>query len=316
VSASSTDEALLEDAFDWLIRRQEAECVADVDAALQVWLQRSSAHQRAWQKACRSWQVLGDIEMQRAVPPVPPVLVRRPRRRRLTTGISLAACLLLAVLSLPLLLQNSADFETGTGERRQVTLDDGSVVELGAETSIDIAMSATGRSVTLLKGEAFFDVVKDPARPFTVTAGETEIRVIGTAFDVDYRQDETVVQLERGQVSVKGSGHGGLSLLPGEMVSVRPKDGTITKGIVDTADIGAWRQGRLFVEDQSIASVVEILQRHHKGFIRIASNDLASRRVTGSYDLSDPDKALSALVEAHGGTVYRLSPYLRVLVGS
>jgi transmembrane sensor len=232
---------------------------------------------------------------------------------RRKTGLAMIACVTLAVLTLPLLLQSRADFETGTGERLQVMLKDGTSVELGADTALDVALDAQGRKVTLLKGQAFFDVAKDPAHPFTVMAGTTEIHVIGTAFDVDYRQDETIVQLERGHVAVDGSGIGHVELTPGETVSVRPKSGTITRGTVETADIGAWRQGRLFVEDQSVGSVVETLRRYHKGVIRIVGRDLAARRVTGSYDLKDPDRALSALVEPHGGRVYRLSAYLRVL---
>lgn len=321
VSTSTTDEALLEDAFDWLIRRQEATSASDIEAALQVWLKCSPAHQRAWEKACRSWDVVGRIEPHmlaaiedEKVNPVSPVRLSRARNQ--LARFALAACLVLALLVTSYSLHNPADYSTGTGERLQITLNDGTVVEMGADTALDVGMTQDRRQITLLRGEAFFDVTPDAARPFTVTAGATEIRVLGTAFDVDYRDDETIVQLEHGHVSVKGPSAGEIQLAPGQTVSVRPKDGTITRGVIDTADIGAWRQGRLFVEDQSIASVVAVLQRYHKGFIRIASGELAARHVTGSYDLSDPDRALSALVEAHGGKVYRLSPYLRVLVGS
>ncbi len=84
---------------------------------------------------------------------------------------------------------------------RQV-LDDGSVVELKDDAEIAVAFTAGVRRVVLRRGEAHFEVAKDPARPFVVTAGGIEVRAVGTAFAVDYGARAVEVFVTEGRVAV------------------------------------------------------------------------------------------------------------------
>lgn len=315
------DSVVLEEAMDWFLRLREDARDPAVDVEFSRWLQQSAAHAEAWQNACRTWEVLGEVtpvhaaswQSRKVVTFSPP-----PSRRwgRWVAGAAaLAAGLVLALAAPSLLIRLQADYMTATAETRRVTLEDGTVVDMGADSAIKVEVAGSSRHVTLLQGEAFFDVAHDSARPFTVDAGGVEVAVLGTAFDVQLSSEETTVELARGIVSLspEPAASRAVELAPGEMAVVDHESGAVVRGTIAVEDIASWRNGRLFVNDVTIASVVEQLQRYHPAWIKVANRKLASRRVTGLYDLSNPDRALHALVEPYGGKVHAVSPYLRVL---
>ncbi|WP_162894661.1 FecR family protein [Rhizobium terrae] len=315
-----TDESILEEAMDWFLRLRESSRMVVVEREFGLWLNRSPAHREAWLKACKTWELMGETtpvheDLWRSTTQMKMLAVRRRRRVwSVGTALALAACLVLALAGPSLLLAYRADFRTVTAELRKITLEDGSVVELGPASAIDTEFENGMRHVELLAGEAFFDVKRDPSRPFVVTAGGVKVTVLGTAFDVHMKPDDTTVELVRGLVglSVDGTSHA-FELSPGDSVSINRGSGQISRRKLAPEDMAAWRSGRLFVNDVTIASVVEELQRYHAAWISVPSSELANRRVTGLYSLSDPDRALEALVQPYGGKVHRISPYLRVL---
>lgn len=318
---------LLDEAADWLLRLQEAPRDARTAEEFETWLARSPEHARAWASIGRSWRLIGEV-----APTHEAAWKQRTRsRRRLSrgghstsgwrrriAGIAVAAaCVAFFALSAPsLMLRLQADHLTGTAESRVITLADGSTVTLGADSAIAATVGGHERSVTLLAGEAFFEVRRDAARPFTVKAGEVTVAVLGTAFDVQLTASTTTVQLEHGSVDVgysrEGTG-GNAHLAPGEMMRVDRQTGEMSRNPIAKDDIAAWRNGYLFVSDATIGFVAEQLQRYHPAWISVPDRDLAARRVTGLYDLRDPDRALRALVEPYGGRVRAVSPYLRIL---
>lgn len=311
---------MLEEAMDWLIRlRAPSRTTAD-ERAFQGWIERSQAHREAWQKICRTWNVMGETARYAENGPRHPAPAVRdggPHRVvswRAASVLAVAACLLLVAIAPALLMRASADLRTETAELRTFVLEDGSSVELGARSAIDIDFTAGQRRVALLSGEAFFDVKPDPARPFVVSAEDVDVTVLGTAFDIRLRQDATSIELVHGAVRLAVAGdRQTYTMAPGDAVSVAHDDGRVTRTRLAPEDMAGWRKGRLFVENASIASVVEEIRRYHPSWISIASNDLADRRVTGLYDLSNPDRALEALVTPYGGKVHHVSPYLRVI---
>ncbi|WP_245314644.1 FecR family protein [Labrys sp. WJW] len=216
-----------------------------------------------------------------------------------------------------IMLRLEADYITATAESRNIRLRDGTLVMLGADSAISVNIGDSGlRKIRLLSGEAYFDVAHDASHPFVVDAGGVDVTVLGTAFDVRLSTMATTVQLARGSIDVSYK-HPGVPgearLMPGEMAVVDRATGQITRGTVAQKDIASWREGQLFVNDETIGSVVEQLQRYHSAWIKLPDGNLAARRVTGLYDLRDPDRALRALVQPYGGKVRELSPYVRVL---
>ncbi|WP_105383142.1 FecR family protein [Neorhizobium alkalisoli] len=305
--------------MDWFLRLREPSCSPNDQRDFNLWRDRSPAHRDAWMKACKTWDLMGEAKPvdDRLQPRATRTTVPLPRRRRawgVSVALALAACLVLALAGPSLLLHYQADFATATAELRKVTLEDGTTVELGPRSAVDTDFANGTRNVTLLEGEAFFDVKHDPTRPFVVNAAGVKVTVLGTAFDVRMKPEDTTVDLVRGLVglTVEGAAHP-FELSPGDSVVIGRGDGRISRSRTAPEDMAAWRHGRLFVNDVTIASVVEELQRYHPAWISIPSNDLAHRRVTGLYDLSNPDRALEALVQPYGGKIHRISPYLRVL---
>lgn len=303
-------------AADWLMRLQAAPADAELARSFENWLDESESNRLSFANVSRSWHLLGEMapaptnEAGKVVP------LRRSRRwRPLAIAAALAACLI-AFLAYPsLLVMFEADYRTATGASRSVTLDDGSRVDIGADSAIAVDMTAGRRSVRLLRGEAFIDVHSDPSRPFVVDARGVDVTVVGTVFNVRLSSADATVELAEGKVDVDYSGRGEslARLAPGQTALVDFETGQLTRGEISPQDVGTWREGRLFVQDASIGDVVEQLQRYHSAWIMVPDGTLARERVTGLYDLADPDRALRALVEPHGGRMRVISPYVRVL---
>jgi len=311
--------------MDWFLRLRENGQDAALAADFRRWIDCSPEHARAWKLASQSWALLGEAMPQPTSERTEAEIIelaprrmepsrRRPLRVWAAGGMLAAACLLLALFAPSLWMMLSADYATGTAQTMTITLEDGTLVELAARSAIKTEIEGATRHVTLLSGEAFFDVTHDPKRPFTVDAGGMKVGVIGTAFNVALGADQASVALARGIVDVAAArGSTDTELAPGQIARTARGSGTLTVDQIDISEIGAWRNGKLFVNDATIGDVVSTLQRYHSAWIKIPSGALASQRVTGLYDLTDPDHALEALVEPFGGKVHRLSPYLRVL---
>jgi transmembrane sensor len=311
-------------AADWLIRVREAPGDAALARALAHWLEERDEHRRAYASVERSWQIMAELAPAPADPQghvrleaPPPAVLAFPRRlwRPLAIGAALAAALVAFLAAPALVLLMEADYRTGTGARQALALDDGSRIELGADSAVAVDMSGATRVVRLLAGEAFFDVRPDPARPFVVDAGGVDVTVLGTRFNVRLTSTDAGVELAEGAVSLGYPGHGQVHtrLVPGQSALVDLRTGALVTGEIAVDDIAVWREGRLFVQDATIAAVVEQLQRYHRAWITVPDGALAQQRVTGLYDLTDPDRALRALVEPHGGRMREISPYMRVL---
>lgn len=308
--------------MDWLLRLGDPLCPPAERHAFDAWLKLSTFHRDAWNRACRTWEVMGETVPVNAPAWQEPQPVRTyPSRRSarrwvISTGATALAASLMAFVFLPsLIIRYQSDYRTGTSETREINLSDGSIVSLGAESALAIDYSGSERRVRLLSGEAYFEVKRDVDRPFVVDAGgDMKVKVTGTSFDVNLTPQTASVQLAEGSVDMVSIRTGGaMRLRPGDAVSVDRDNGEISRSSVDIDAIASWRGGKLFVQDVPIRAVVAEIQRYHPSWITLASGELGEHRITGLYDLSNPDRALEALVSPYGAKVHHVSPYLRVL---
>lgn len=334
LSANEEDQdAGLIEATDWLLRLEAAPHDPALVRAFEAWLEESDTHRDAFARASRAWRLAGEVPpayahlwqpnapRRAAAPPFArastrPAPARTRRWRAVAAVTALAACLLALLFHPALLLRLQADYITATGASRTLALADGSTVELGAGSALAVDLTEHRRKVRLLAGEAFFDVRPDPARPFVVDAGGIDVEVIGTAFNVRLSSSTTSVELARGAVAlayVTEDARSHARLAPGQMAVVDRRTGMVETSPIAPDDIAAWRSGRLFVQDAAIGAVVEQIQRYHGAWISLPDSALAAQKVTGLYDLHDPDRALRALVQPYGGTVREISPLVRVL---
>lgn len=206
-------------------------------------------------------------------------------------------------------------FQTTTGERREVALEDGSTLRLGAQTRVRVQFSDTERDVTLERGEAVFKVAKNPTRPFIVIADDTRVRAIGTEFGVEQRHKSVVVTVAEGRVAVtegsparlplaaSGAGESAVALAPNEQIEVLHAGTASAIRKVDSESSLAWARGRLVFTNDSLGFVVERFNQYNRIHLTVTDPQIAARRVSGSFDATDLESLLMFLRVSLGVTV-------------
>jgi transmembrane sensor len=173
-------------------------------------------------------------------------------------------------------------YETGTAEHRRIPLADGSIVELGARSVVRVQLTDEQRDVFIDGGEAFFEVAKDPERPFIVRAGALQLTALGTAFNVRRDADRVVVSVQEGRVraAVNDAEEALGTLTPRQQLRYDASgSGPIER--VDLERIAAWREGRLQYLYEPLSDVVGDINRYsHR---QIVLDERASQlRFTGT----------------------------------
>jgi transmembrane sensor len=243
----------------------------------------------------------------------------RPKRRWALAGAAMALAACLAFVAGPVvLLHFESDYMTGTAEQRTLGLQDGSEVTLAAGSAIAVSYEAGERRVRLLAGEAFFKVMADPGRPFRVAAADAEASVLGTSFGVRLEPRGVSVAVAEGIVQVGYPDRA--AVMPQKLEAGQgarlSADGRISRTSIPTELVASWRRGQLYLRDETMRDAVDQLRRYYAGTIILADDALAERRVTGVYNLDDPEDALLGIVRAHGARLRHVTPWLIVLSGA
>jgi transmembrane sensor len=191
-------------------------------------------------------------------------------------------------------------YTTGIGQRDSVTLEDGSMVVLGPSSRV----SVRGRDVELT-GQAFFRVTHDASSPFTVRAGRTVIRDIGTEFSVDSdtSSQEVRVVVREGSVALS-RGSDSVTLVQGDVGTVAETGRVEARRGVATAEDLAWMRGELVFRDTPMRQVAVDLRRWYG--VELRMTDSVARRVfTGTYASERADRVLEAIGLALGARIER-----------
>ncbi len=233
-TSTRDQDAAIDRAMEWLLRREMAPRDAVLERDFQKWLGEADANRKAYASVQSTWADLGKLPVKQPaekasaanVVPLPalPATIGKPRRMRwLATAAALAAACLL-IVAFPMLHRAVvADHATGVAELREVILPDGSSASLDASSAIAVDYEGTGRRITLLAGEAFFQVTRDAQRPFSVAAGEVSVVVTGTAFSVRKTASTVDVAVQSGTVEVLQEGkRAGEPLRPRRPAGRRP----------------------------------------------------------------------------------------------
>jgi len=315
-SSDSQAERARTEAAAWLVLLDDDPGDAARQAEFRAWLAADPAHAAAWEGMSRTGELLSRAD---GVEEADAAAARPTHGTRVRTGRWVAAGLLAAGLAFflapAMLLQLQADHATGTARIETLHLADGSAVRLGPDSALKLDFSGGERRVTLLSGEALFDVAHDAQRPFRVVTADATTTVLGTRFDVALLDGGTSVAVVRGHVQVDArSGTTSFDLLPGDWVRVGG-DGRTERGSDPAGYLIFGRDGRLAVRNRPVAEVVARLRPWFSGRIVIADGEAGDRPVTGVFDLTDPAGALEALVGPQGGRVTRITPWLLVVTG-
>lgn len=322
-------ERLEEIAADWVLRLNDAGEEPSVRRAFDAWRAADPAHAAAFEDAKLKWRKLSALPDVAA--PVDMAALDRPlprermvsaiaglrrsfsasplRHALLAAGAAASVALVFSVYMIarsPFVATPSADHQTTVAEIRDVILDDGSIITLGAATGVDVDFTTNERRISLGEGEAFFDIASDPSRPFVVVAGDAVVTVVGTKFDVRRSGEQVRVSVLEGIVNIAYSDATPLDaiastdeyavrLTAGEQAVAYTANAVIALEEVGAAAPGAWRSGRLAYDRALLREVIFDANRYYDGEIVIASDTIADLEVTTSFRAGQIEALLETL---------------------
>lgn len=301
---------IMDKAMDWRLLQQERELSQSERNALTEWLGRSQRHRDAYDELESFWTTADVLdrhpEYQTVLRHTETALGRgRLTRRAIAAGIAVAFVGMGGVgyyLQLPKSLADQT-FRTAIGQTASVTLPDGSAVTLNTDTIVRTRADDEQRLVYLDKGQAYFEVAKNPHHPFVVAAAGRTVTALGTAFDVRIDRGELKVVLVEGKVRVEDAKPPAAPSAPASQRSkpTRTMTTEMSAGsqLVTTADTEwrltltdtqretSWVKGQLVFESAPLSEVVEEMNRYSARRITIADPALAQRPIGGRFTPGD-----------------------------
>lgn len=319
-SSPPEDSALRAIAAQWTIRRDRG-LSASESIDYELWLAADPRHAAAMQRTSAAWSLLDRIPESAAAPVLDAATHRRSFWRRslvlapLATAAAAAVALVALHLTRPSTTTPSASAALAPASAsaapapssapRQLTLSDGTVVQLNTGGEVTEHFTTAERRVLLTRGEAHFAVTKNPARPFVVRAGNVDVRAVGTAFNVHLQSAAVDVLVTEGVVQLKSSTEATPAyapvarepiplLSPGQraVVSLAPVS-SATSVVVTTAspeEISrtlAWQAPLLRLGGQTLAELAVEFERRSGQRVILADPALASLRVGGRFRADD-----------------------------
>jgi len=298
----AAEAALRERAAEWCVRLSSDAAVERDWLDFEAWLSQSPDHLRAYEAAEAVW---GALDAGAPTPAAGKVVALRPRPRRPAVWIgAVAASLVVVAVALGVMLRidhpSTETYQTARGERRVVVLADGSRVTLNGGSQITVRLGRRERDVVMAEAEAAFDVAKDPARPFVIQAGDRQIRVVGTEFNVLRHAGLVRVAVRRGIVEVRPGADGKAAPVARLHASqgLTHREGAAADKIAaaDTQAAFAWTQGRMLFRNERLEDVALTLDRYVDKPIVVDPN-ARNIRVTAMLTIEDGDTMTRRLSE-------------------
>jgi transmembrane sensor len=287
-------------AADWAVKRDAGPLAPEVQIRFDAWLAGDSRRRGALLRAQAALSLILAPDVEDRVSTRP----RRLDRRALIGGMSAAAAAVGALVLIPVLAGRR--YSTDIGEIRRVPLADGSLAAINTNTEIAVDLQPNRRAVRLDRGEAWFQVAKDPARPFVVTAGSTRVRAVGTAFSVRRRTMGVEVLVTEGVVEV-WSGKGGATrrVSAGDRIFVSETAGP-AKALHRPLEMDralAWRDGQIVLDGDTIAAAVSEFNRYNTRKIVITDPQLEGRRIIGWFHTNEPESFARAVAASENASL-------------
>jgi transmembrane sensor len=293
----------LEEAARWRVLLSENDGRPSLE--FEIWL-RQAGSQAAWDQVSRAWAVFdgaGDTPAVAAARRAALTDAERAGRRltlhRLAGPLrAIAAAILLAVIAgggASWWLNRADDYQTGGGERRVVTLSDGSRLSLDSNSEVTVKYVRHQRLLHLLRGQARFDVAHDASRPFSVVAGSERVIATGTAFNIDMAGPRVLVTLIEGHVVVVNEEDGRLRTLswPGRIELKAGQQLAAAAGMpprilpASIPRVTAWTVGQLIFDNESLSSVVDRINRYSDTQIVVADPAVGEMKISGVFNTGD-----------------------------
>ena len=311
------------EASEWLIRLERDSSPA-TKAGFEEWIAADPRNRAAFVRLEKTW---AHADVLRKLRPLdgnvdenvldkfgqPSAISVTPRKNRLPRLAAAAALLFLTVIAgtwMAVVRSEWQVYKTDLGGFQRITLQDGSTALLNTNSEVKVKLTSTRRKVMLARGEALFTVAHDTRRPFDVSAADTVVRAVGTAFSVrlgDQKQVDVIVT--EGRVAIDPPDDSLDSKLPqaialptlstltaGETVTVKSRHLNVKK--IATDDMTrklAWTQGRLWFDRVTLADAVLEFNRYNRRQLVIDDPEIATLHIGGTFDATDLESFVAAL---------------------
>ena len=295
--ARETADVIEAEAARWVWRLSSGDLEPDERARLNEWLASDPRRRGALLQAEAVWATM---DRSRLLPPeaisarrvrVWPRLFSRGRAAWLAGAASALAVLVLAVSLFANL--SGERYTTGRGEIRRLPLKDGSALVMNSKSAVAVQWRSDERDIRVSEGEAWFHVAPNLRWPFVVAAGDLRVAAVGTAFSVHLTDAGPEILVTEGVVEAWKAGDElhKLSVRAGEAASLPADAPTVVPERVTVASIEralAWRDGKIDLDGDTLASAVEAFNRYNSRLLVIADARLANRRIYGLFRADDP----------------------------
>jgi transmembrane sensor len=310
---------LLRQALAWVIRLHSGAATSDDAAALELWRRRGADHEAAFREAVRLWRSFGEATRRLVAEGHLPqaVVVEKPKEdtrlsRRALIGGALAASAAAGYLVVrpplglwPSLDELAADYRTGKGERRSVSLSDGVSLTLNTQTSIAVLPSTSEPHIELISGEAAVIANRRDATPLLIDASGGRITARTASFNVRCLDASVAVSCIDGSLDVSWRGRD-VSLAGEQQVSYSQADGFGPALPVDAMQARAWQDGLLIVRDWPVSRLVDEVNRYRPGKILLMDSHLGQRMISGTFHLDHLDDFVAQAKSLFGANVHAL----------
>lgn len=171
----------------------------------------------------------------------------------------------------------------------QLNLSDGSKIWINSKTRVDFPSAFNGaQREVFISGEAYLEIAKDPSRPFIVSLGNTKVRVLGTAFNVNtYEESETKVSLVQGSVSLAAN-NTSLTLKPGQEGVYTNNTRQIRERPFDSRSTLSWREGIIYYDSASLHNIAKVLDRWYGIQVKVDEPALLQKQFAGIINKNEP----------------------------
>ena len=315
----------------WIARRERGDWTQQDQDELEAWIASGTDHRVAWLRLSAAWDEtlrLKTLRTEVAPGNVPrpdelrsPFFVRQVgeassqnregNRARIGSGrlmklrqraVAAAILLMCAGAALWELWPARAAYETDIGAVEAVPLADGSRVTLNTDTRIKVDLSRSERLVNLARGEAYFEVAKDPSRPFVVNVGDKRVVAVGTSFSVRREADGVRVFVTEGTVRVdqgeSAASHSIARLQSGAIAHAVADDVIVqTRSVSEVEQMLTWRTGYLVFDHTPMSEAIAEFNRYNRRKIVIADPQVATIRIGGNFRATNVE-AFLRLVES------------------
>lgn len=317
---NSLSHMILEQAREWIVFLESGSATSEDYERFQNWLSLSTEHREAYRNTLTIWENIGQLKILKKAEykyNTTKYIKKNPESywNKLFSGITIFGLFFLISLYAVSVHKKInvfpaanntqvSDYHTNAGQTQELSLADGSIVSLGADSRLQFYVTEYTRNAELLRGEAYFSVENNTEKPFIVNAGHVELKVLGTEFNVNTHQKHVTVTVAEGAVQIfaknKSSDSHAARLVAGDKISVNRYDdsGSTPVNQINTETVGAWRKGMLIYDKTPLQDVTDDLERYLD--LNIAIMDLAINEypVTAIFQIKEKMQILTALSNA------------------